>query len=93
MPAGTFLLKGRVEVLDGRLVFARGLTDLSHQVGLVAHVVPHRAWSVRALIDRLEYVLRRWAAGGTDRTRGGSVKIAAAKCDEFQHYEVQWHSN
>ena len=44
MPAGTLLLKRRVEVLDGRLVLARGLADLSHQIGLVAHVVAHRAW-------------------------------------------------
>ena len=43
MPAGTLLLKRGVEVLDGRLVFPRGLTDLFHQIGLVAHVVAHRA--------------------------------------------------
>ena len=41
MPAGTLLLEGCVEILDGRLVFPRVLADLSHHVRLVAHIVPH----------------------------------------------------
>ena len=41
MPAGTLLLEGCVEILDGRLVLPRVLADLSHHIRLVVHIIPH----------------------------------------------------
>lgn len=81
MPAGTFLLEGRVEILDCRLVFPRVLTDLSHHIGLVAHVVSHGAltcWNgpqrkVCTLIDGLEYALRRVQRQLCGRWRRGAL--------------------
>ena len=50
MPARTFLLERRVEILDGSLVFPRVLADLPHDVRLVAHLVAHCAFRRRCRV-------------------------------------------